>query len=71
VNFRLSKEIQRAFCLAYYIGPSRSDITDWPKDFADQQITTEQKVNSLVFPDDEKVAAKRKEWTLKWQEVMA
>ena len=71
VNFRLSKEVQRDFCLAYYIGPGRSDISDWPKDFVEQQITTEQKVNSLVFPDDEKIAAKRKEWSLKWQEVMA
>lgn len=70
VNFRLSKEVQRAFCLAYFIGPSRNDITDWPKDFAAEQITTEQQVNSLVFPDDEKVAAKRKEWTLRWQEIM-
>jgi hypothetical protein len=27
-------------------------------------------MNSIDFPDSEIIAAKRKEWTMRWQEVM-
>ena len=71
INFRLDPEIQRAFCLAYQASPGRPDITGWPEEFASQQITTEEKMAKMVFPDDGLIARKQREWTLQWQEIMS
>ena len=71
INFRLDPEIQRAFCLAYQASPGRPDIGDWPADFVNRQITTEAKMATMVFPDDQLIARKQREWTLQWQEIMS
>jgi len=39
--------------------------------FVEQQITTEQKMATMVFPDDALIAQKQREWTLQWQEIMS
>jgi putative spermidine/putrescine transport system substrate-binding protein len=71
MNFRLEPDIQRAFCLAYKAGPGRRDIRDWPADFAAAQIVTEAQMAAIDFPDSELIARRRRDWTLKWQEIMA
>jgi len=71
MNFRLEPDIQRAFCLEYNIGPGRSDITDWPADFAEQQVTTEEKMRTMSFPDLDYMAAQQRSWTEEWQDIMA
>jgi putative spermidine/putrescine transport system substrate-binding protein len=71
VNFRLDPDIQKSFCEAYFASPGRPDITGWTAGFADGQITTEQKMATMVFPDDNLIAQKQREWTLQWQEIMA
>ena len=71
LNFRLDKEIQRAFCLSYHISPGRSDMGDWPKSFAERQITTAEQIDRMVFPDYDTIASKRQEWGLRWQKIMA
>jgi putative spermidine/putrescine transport system substrate-binding protein len=71
LNFRLDPEIQRNFCLAYFISPGRRDITDWPDAFREAQVTTEERMRSLVFPDLEYLAGQQRAWTEKWQEIMA
>lgn len=70
LNYRLDPEVQREFSLAYHSSPGRPDITDWPKDFAEMQIVTEKQMAGIDFPDSEVLARRRREWTLKWQEVM-
>lgn len=70
LNFRLEPEVQRAFCLGYKCGPGRPDITGWPAGFAEAQITTEAQMAAVDFPDSEVIARRRREWTLKWQEIM-
>jgi putative spermidine/putrescine transport system substrate-binding protein len=71
MNFRLDPEIQRAFCLAYSISPGRPDIPDWPADFVEQQVTTEEKMRALTFPDLNYLAAQQRPWTETWQDIMA
>jgi putative spermidine/putrescine transport system substrate-binding protein len=71
INFRLDPEVQRAFNLAYHSSPGRPDITDWPADFAANQIVTEAKMASVDFPDSALIGSKRSEWTRKWQEIMS
>jgi putative spermidine/putrescine transport system substrate-binding protein len=71
INFRLDPDIQKAFCVAYQASPGRPDITGWPDGFVDAQITTEDKMAKMVFPDDGLIAQKQREWTLKWQEIMS
>lgn len=70
LNFRLDPEVQRAFNLAYFSSPGRPDIADWPKEFAETQIVTEKQMAAIDFPDSELIGRKRREWTLKWQEIM-
>jgi putative spermidine/putrescine transport system substrate-binding protein len=70
LNFRLEPEIQRAFCLAYFASPGRMDIGDWPAEFAASQITTSQKMDSMIFPDEQLIAREQRTWTLRWQEIM-
>ena len=71
LNWRLDKDVQRRFNLEYFGSPGRPDITDWPKDFADTQIVTEEKMASIDFPDSEVIAKRRTAWTRQWQEIMA
>lgn len=70
LNFRLEPEIQREFCLAYKASPGRPDITGWPAEFASAQITTEAQMAAVDFPDSAVIAARRRDWTLRWQEIM-
>ena len=70
LNWRLDRDVQRAFHLGYFSSPGRPDITDWPKEFAETQIVTQKQMDATDFPDSEVIAAKRREWTMKWQEVM-
>jgi len=70
INFQLDPAIQRAWCLAYFCSPGRGDIADWPKGFADTQIVTAQQFASVRLPDLEAIGNNRKDWTLKWQEIM-
>lgn len=71
LNFRLDKDVQREFSLGYKSSPGRPDITDWPADFASVQITTEDQMRSVEFPDSAEIARRRRDWTLRWQEIMA
>jgi putative spermidine/putrescine transport system substrate-binding protein len=71
LNFRLDPEIQKAFCEAYYCSPGRPDVPGFSPAFVDQQITTEAKMASMVFPDDGLIAQKQREWTLRWNEIMS
>ena len=70
LNFRLEPEIQRAFCLSYFASPGRMDIPDWPEAFAATQITTTQKMGTMVFPDEQLISREQRAWTLRWQEIM-
>ncbi len=71
LNFRLEPEIQKAFCEAYNASPGRPDITGWKPEFVEQQITTEDKMKTMLTPDDAYIASVQRDWTLKWQEIMA
>ena len=44
---------------------------DWPAEFAATQITTEEKMAELDLPDSALIGAKRNEWVMRWQEIMA
>ncbi len=71
LDFRLDREVQRDFNLAYFSSPGRPDITDWPDAFRASQITTEERMAGVAFPDSEVIGQRRREWTRRWQEVMA
>lgn len=71
LNFRLDPEVQRAFCVGYFASPARPDIGDWPAGFADNQITTEAKMQSLDLPDSAMIGAKRNAIVKRWQEIEA
>jgi len=71
VNFWMDKETQRAFALAYFCSPGRGDIADWPKEFAETQVVRPDQIGKVQFPDQEVIGAKRREWTMRWQEIMA
>ena len=71
LNFRLEPDVQRAFNLAYHSSPGRPDITDWPADFAANQIVTEAKMEGVDFPDSAVIGSRRAAWTKKWQEIMS
>ncbi|MGH8631379.1 MAG: ABC transporter substrate-binding protein, partial [Burkholderiales bacterium] len=70
LNWRLDKEIQRQWALAYFTSPTRSDIIDLPAKFAASQIVTREQMAKTQFPDSDVIGARRKDWTLKWQEIM-
>lgn len=70
INFRLDPEIQRAFSLGYHCSPGRPDIGDWPKEYVEKQITTQEQMDRMTFVDPELLAKKRREWTMQWQEIM-
>jgi putative spermidine/putrescine transport system substrate-binding protein len=71
LNWRLDREIQRQWALAYFTSPTRRDITDLPPKFAASQIVTEAQMAKTQFPNSDVIGARRKDWTLKWQEIMA
>ncbi|MBV9783562.1 MAG: extracellular solute-binding protein [Acidisphaera sp.] len=71
LNFRLDRDVQRAFCLGYFASPGRPDITDWPAEFAENQIVTEQKMAALDLPDSAVIGRMRNAWVMQWQEIMA
>jgi len=71
INFRLEPEVQHAFSLAYHSSPGRPDLGDWPADYAATQITTEEKMAGVDFPDSAVIGARRGEWTRRWQEIMS
>jgi putative spermidine/putrescine transport system substrate-binding protein len=71
LNFRLEPEVQRAFSLAYFSSPGRGDIADWPAEFVRTQVTTEAQVAMVQFPDSEVIGQRRRDWTVRWQEIMA
>lgn len=71
LNYRLDPDIQRAFNLAYFSSPGRPDISDWPESFRAAQITTQAQMDAIEFPDSEVIGARRRDWTRRWQEVMA
>jgi putative spermidine/putrescine transport system substrate-binding protein len=70
INFMLEPATQRAWCIAYFCSPGRGDLTDWPKGFADSQIVTKEQFESVKLPDLEAIGNNRRDWTLKWQEIM-
>ena len=70
LNFRLQPDIQKAFCEAYYASPGRPDVQGFSPAFVEQQITTEAKMATMVFPDDALIAQKQRDWTLQWQDIM-
>ncbi|MDB5511845.1 MAG: spermidine/putrescine transporter substrate-binding protein [Enterovirga sp.] len=71
LNFRLEPDIQRDFCLAYNCSPARPDLKDLPADYVEQQVTTEEKMSKLTFPDVEYLANQVRPWTETWQDIMA
>jgi putative spermidine/putrescine transport system substrate-binding protein len=71
LNFRLDPEVQHNFNLGYFSSPARPDITDWPQEFKETQIVTEEQMARIEFPDSDTIGKKRREWTLRWQEIMA
>ncbi len=71
LNFRLDPDIQKTFCEAYFASPGRPDIAGFKPEFVDSQITTEAKMATMVFPDDQYIAQKQREWTLQWQDIMS
>ena len=56
--------------LGVFLLPGRTDITDWPKGFAETQIVTAKQFDSVQLPDLDAIGNNRKDWTLKWQEIM-
>ena len=70
INFMLEPATQRAWCLAYFCSPGRGDLTDWPKGFGDSQIVTNQQFESVKLPDLDAIGTHRRDWTLRWQEIM-
>ena len=71
LNFRLDPDVQKAFCEAYFASPGRPDITGFAPGFVEGQITTEAKMATMVFPDDQYIAQQQRDWTLKWQDIMS
>ncbi len=71
INFWLEKSTQLAWSQAYFCSPGRGDITDWPKPFAESQIVTKEQFGAVKFPDLDAIGANRRDWTLRWQEIMA
>ncbi len=71
LNFRLDREVQFNFHNSYFSSPGRPDITEWSAEYKSQQITTEEQMAATDFPDSELIGRKRREWTTRWQEIMA
>ena len=70
LNWRLDPAIQREWALAYFSSPTRPGV-ELPAKFAASQLTTQEQLAKTQFPDSDVIGARRKDWTLKWQEIMA
>ena len=70
INFMLDRDSQRAWCIAYFCSPGRGDITDWPKGFAGNADRDREAVRLGQASDLEAIGNDRKDWTLRWQEIM-
>ncbi len=70
LNYRLDPENQRAWAMAYFSSPTRTGVPDLPAKFAESQIDSQAKFDKTQFPDSEIIGARRRDWTLKWQEIM-
>jgi putative spermidine/putrescine transport system substrate-binding protein len=70
VNFWLRKDIQRAWSLAYTVGPGRADV-DFPEDFKKRHITSEAQIKQMQPPDFDYIAKNRPAWTERAQRIMA
>ncbi|HVF64258.1 MAG TPA: extracellular solute-binding protein [Casimicrobiaceae bacterium] len=70
LNWRLDRDVQREWALAYFSSPTRPDV-DLPAKFTATQIVTKEQMAKTQFPDSDVIGARRKDWTLKWQEIMA
>jgi putative spermidine/putrescine transport system substrate-binding protein len=70
LNWRLDPAVQRAWALAYFSSPTRPGV-ELPAKFAASQIVSKEQIAKTQFPDSETIGARRKDWTLKWQEIMA
>ena len=66
INFWLAKQQQEAWSLAYKVGSARSDL-DLPEEFAATQITSQTDLDSLLLPDQLKLAQERPGWTERWR----
>lgn len=71
VNFTLEKSVQRAFSLAFSSGPARGDITDWPAEFAQKHVTTDEAMASTSFIDEAYFLTQKEKITETWQDIMA
>ena len=72
LNWRLDQEVQRAWALAYFTSPTRGDIADLPAEVRrhpDRRPRSRWPRPSSRTSDV--IGARRKDWTLKWQEIMA
>ena len=69
LNWRLDPAIQREWALAYFSSPTRPGV-ELPAKFAASQLTTQEQIARTQFPDSDVIGARRKDWTLKWQEIM-
>jgi len=69
LNWRLDPAVQREWALAYFSSPTRPGV-ELPAKFAANQITTKEQIARTQFPDSDVIGARRKDWTLKWQEIM-
>lgn len=70
LNWRLDQEVQFNFHNAYYSSPGRPDISGWSDAYKATQITTEQQMAGIDFPDSEVIGQRRRDWTRRWQEIM-
>ncbi|HEU4442393.1 MAG TPA: hypothetical protein VFR83_10250, partial [Burkholderiales bacterium] len=66
----LDPAVQRAWALAYFSSPTRPGV-ELPAKFAASQIVSKEQIAKTQFPDSATIGARRKDWTLKWQEIMA
>ena len=62
-------DVALGYPLAYFSSPTRPGI-ELPAKFAANQITTKEQIARTQFPDSDVIGARRKDWTLKWQEIM-
>jgi len=58
----------------YTFAPASQPVTVGPGqggvNFAASQITTKEQIAKTQFPDSDVIGARRKDWTVKWQEIM-
>ena len=62
-------DVVLGYPLAYFSSQTRPGV-ELPAKFAANQITTKEQIAKTQFPDSEVIGARRKDWTVKWQEIM-